>query len=76
MEDKILNLMEITFGTKIDVPLNECNAKTVEKWDSLNILNLIVALEDEFDIEITADEINDIMISGENLYKIISSKVN
>lgn len=73
---KILNIIEIIFGTKIDVPLNECNAKTVEKRDSLNILNLIVALEDEFDIEITADEINYIIISGENLYKIIFSKAN
>lgn len=75
MEDKILNLIEITFGTKINIPLNECNAKTVDQWDSLNILNLVVALEDEFDIEITADEINDIMVGGENLQKIVSSKV-
>lgn len=75
MEDRIINIIEIAFGTKINIPLSQCNAKTVEKWDSLNILNLVVALEDEFLIEITADEINDIMVGGENLYKIITNKV-
>lgn len=37
---------------------NETTYDAIEKWDSLNHLRLVTALESEFDITLTMDEIN------------------
>lgn len=39
----------------------ESNPDTVDNWDSLRLLNLIVALEQEFGIEISTDHIPKMM---------------
>ena len=57
MEDKIKEVFSNIFGT----PLNEINGQsspdTIENWDSINHLKLITALEEEFDVEFTDEEI-------------------
>ena len=57
MEDKIKEVISNIFGT----PLNEINGQsspdTIENWDSINHMKLITALEEEFDIEFTDEEI-------------------
>ena len=57
MEDKINEVISNIFGT----PLNEINGQsspdTIENWDSINHMKLITALEEEFDIEFTDEEI-------------------
>lgn len=71
MDEKILNIMEEVFETP---NLNtNCSQANCEKWDSLHHLNLIVALEDAFDIEFEPEEIAD-MKSFEKVKKLIQSK--
>ena len=57
MEDKIKEVFSNIFGT----PLNEINGQsspdTIENWESINHIKLITALEEEFDVEFTDEEI-------------------
>ena len=57
MEDKINEVISNIFGT----PLNEINSQsspdTIENWESINHIKLITALEEEFDVEFTDEEI-------------------
>lgn len=57
LDNKILEVMSYVF----EVPVSELNEDssqdTIESWDSVKHLNLIVALEEEFGIEIPIEEV-------------------
>lgn len=57
MEEKILEIMNRVFQT--ESLGTDCSQPNCEKWDSLHHLNLIVELEDEFDVEFEPEEIAD-----------------
>lgn len=72
MEEKILEIMYSVFA-----PCNvtvETSQKTCEKWDSLNHLNLIVELEDAFDMEFDPEEIAEMKSFKAVIEKIISKQ--
>jgi acyl carrier protein len=71
MDQKILEILKRVFN--LDTVDNTCSQATCEKWDSLNHLNLIVELEDEFDIEFEPEEIAE-MKSFTAIRKTIISK--
>lgn len=73
MEQKILDILRNVF--KLETVDKTCSQTTCEKWDSLNHLNLIVELEDEFDLEFEPEEIAE-MKSFEAIKKTIESKQN
>ena len=56
LEKRVCNVIADVFG----LPLNEVNSDTsheeVKNWDSLNIINLLVVLEEEFAVNISPDE--------------------
>lgn len=63
--------MERVFSpNEVSVNTNQTNC---EKWDSLNHLNLIVELEDEFETEFEPEEIAE-MKSFDDVKRILSSK--
>ena len=43
----------------IDVALikDDASAETIEEWDSLKQMNIVIALEEEFDIVLTDDDV-------------------
>ena len=51
---------------------NEMTAKDVEEWDSLNHINLIVAVERAFKIKFTTKEVSNLANVGEFLAVIMS----
>jgi acyl carrier protein len=57
MEQKLKEIMSALF----EIPVTSINYDTswenVEKWNSLNQLNLILALEESFEIELAEDDI-------------------
>lgn len=57
---RLSNLM----STILKVDIEEINKQTsmdgISSWDSLMQMNLIIALEREFDIELSDEEINDL----------------
>ncbi|MEJ7826547.1 MAG: acyl carrier protein [Segetibacter sp.] len=71
IKQKIFNTMSLVF----EVPETEINEEsstdTIENWDSLRHLNLILALEEEFDISIPDEEVGN-MVN----YKIIDHVIN
>lgn len=72
MNEKIIEIMERVFQTTgLSTDTNQTNC---EKWDSLHHLNLIVELEDEFDVEFEPEEIAE-MKSFEAVKNMIESKL-
>ena len=61
MENRIKNIMAAIF--KIDVASIDENSSpdSIEQWDSLRHMNLVVALEEEFNIKFIEDEIVDML---------------
>lgn len=73
MDEKIIAIMKEVFQTP-DVT-TESSQENCEKWDSLHHLNLIVELEDAFDLEFEPEEIAE-MKSFEAVKKTILEKQN
>ena len=71
----IKNKIKIVMSAVFDVPVEEIteisSSDTIESWDSLKHLNLILALEEEFDISIPDEEVGNLFN-----YKLIELVVN
>ena len=61
VEDRIKNVMSAVFEIPVNQIKDNSSADTIESWDSLKHMNLVVALEEEFEIELTDDEIIEMM---------------
>jgi acyl carrier protein len=61
MENRIKKVMSDVFNIDIESINNDSSPDNIENWDSLKHMNLIVALEDEFEIEFSDEEIIDSM---------------
>ena len=61
METRIREIMSSVFNVDIAEIDEKASPDTIEKWDSLAHMNLIVALEEEFEVEIIEDEIIEMM---------------
>ena len=57
LDKKIKNIMANVFKVKLEKINNDTSPNSIEEWDSLKHLNLIVALEEEFEIKLDEDEI-------------------
>lgn len=57
-EEKLKELIADAFDIDEDEISDEMSCDTVGRWDSLNHLRLVTALEGEFDISLTMDDIN------------------
>lgn len=71
MEEKIIEIMKGVFNT--DAITAATDQHNCDKWDSLHHLNLIVELEDAFDMEFEPEEIAE-MKSFEAVKRVIESK--
>ena len=61
IEVRIKNVMSAVFDIPVDQIKDNSSADTIESWDSLKHMNLVVALEEEFEIEFKDDEIIEMM---------------
>lgn len=57
-EDRLKEIIADTFDIDEDEVNEETSNETVEQWDSLNHLRLVTAIEGEFGVSLTMDEIN------------------
>ena len=55
--DKVMFLMAKTFNVDRGLVNEKTNQKNLSEWDSLRHLNLIVALEDEFEVSFEPEQI-------------------
>ena len=56
IDDRLRAVMSVVFGVPLDQINQDSDAESVENWDSLGHLNLMIALENEFGIEFTPEE--------------------
>ena len=57
MEQKVKEIMSNIFGVPISRISNDSSPESLTEWDSIKHLNLIVALEEEFEVEFDESEI-------------------
>ena len=56
-KDRIINVMSSVFGVSIDNIDDNTSPDTLESWDSLKHMNLIIALEEEFLVDLSDEDI-------------------
>ena len=61
LEDRIKNIMSAVFEIPEEQIKDNSSPDTIESWDSLKHMNLIIALEEEFEVEFTDNEIYEMM---------------
>ena len=61
LEDRMKNIMSVVFEIPEEQIKDNSSPDTIESWDSLKHMNLIIALEEEFEVEFTDNEIYEMM---------------
>lgn len=56
MEDRIKRVMAAVFGIAESDITEDASPDTIEAWDSLRHMSLVLALEEEFGVEFTDDQ--------------------
>ena len=57
IKEQIKKIMTKVFEIESSLVNDEISQKNTDQWDSLNHLNLIVEIEEEFDISFTPEQI-------------------
>jgi acyl carrier protein len=57
MKTKVKRVMSQVFDVPIESVTDDASPETIDSWSSLAHLNLVMALEDEFGIRFTDDQI-------------------
>ena len=70
-KDRIINVMSSVFSVSIDDIDDTASPDTLESWDSVNHMNLVIALEEEFLVKLNEEDIIE-MIN----YKLIFHKLS
>jgi acyl carrier protein len=73
MKEKIKEIMAAVFEMNAADIEDSADSTTIPNWDSLNQMNLIVALEDEFNVRFEDDEIVE-LTSFESIENYLKSK--
>lgn len=56
-EAKLKQVLSDVFGVDASAINDEASVDTIKKWDSLNHLNLVLALEEQFKVSFTEDQV-------------------
>lgn len=58
---KIKQVMSTVFDVPVESITDDASSDTIENWDSLRHLNLILALEEEFGVSIPDEEVGNMV---------------
>ena len=61
IEERIKNVMSAVFEIAADKFDENSSPDSIESWGSLNHMKLVVALEEEFDVQFTDDDITELI---------------
>ena len=70
-KDRIRNVMSSVFETSLNEINEQSSTDSIDSWDSVRHLNLILALEEEFNISIPDEEVGSLVN-----YKLIELVIN
>jgi len=74
MDDKIKKIMSEVFSVSIESISEESSRQNLESWNSLNHLQMVFALEDEFQITLSPSEATRI-IDFQSVKELLSNKI-
>ena len=57
MQAKVLNVVSEVLGVPVDDLTDDSSPESIESWDSLKHMNLVLALEEEFGIRFSDEQI-------------------
>ena len=72
-EESLYMLIENVLGLSPNSISNDSKSDDFDEWDSLNIINLMLSLKEEFKIEITIDEAVE-MLDVKNIISMLENK--
>ena len=72
MEEKVINIISSITKIKEDELKNSLDKENL--WNSLNRVEIIIAIEDEFDISFSQEEISE-MKTISQIYEVIKGKI-
>jgi acyl carrier protein len=73
MEDKLKNLLSVLLDIDKESINQDSSSETIEGWDSLKQMNIVVAIEEEFNISFDEEE-SLLSTSYQSLLDIITKK--
>ncbi|HJP18046.1 MAG TPA: acyl carrier protein [Nitrospinota bacterium] len=75
MNEKIKNIFVSVLDVQKEKIMEETSMDDIPEWDSLAHVSLVSAIEEEFDINMSMDEITS-MLSVKNAIEIVSDQLN
>ncbi|MGE0159652.1 MAG: acyl carrier protein [Gemmatimonadales bacterium] len=64
LDQRLVSVLEAVFGPEASELSDEDGPGSIAVWDSVNHLNLVLAIEAEFDIRFATSEIPDLLTVG------------
>ena len=61
MEERLKKIISKTLGVSVDKIADDFSQNDCEKWDSLRHLDLVIALEQDYDISFEPEEIAEML---------------
>jgi len=61
LEARVYSIVAELFNVRIDNLMPESSPKTIESWDSTGHLDLVLALEQEFGVQFSPDQMDQMM---------------
>lgn len=74
MKERVLQIISQVMDLPFEQLTLNASVDTVEKWDSLQHMNLVLALEEEFNVSFSDQEIIE-MLSAEIILEILKSRM-
>ena len=64
MEDRVYKVISETFGVPTKILADDSGPDNIKSWDSLGHINLVLALEAEFNVTVSPDEAAEMLSVG------------
>jgi acyl carrier protein len=61
MEERIKSVMQLVFGVPLASIGDDAAPGTIEQWDSLRHMNLVIALEEEFGVRFSEEQFSQLI---------------
>ncbi len=65
LDERLQKVFQTVFEDETLEVTDKTSPKTMEKWDSFAHVDIIVGLEEEFDVKFTAEEVDKLSTVGE-----------
>ena len=75
MENRVKDIISAVLGISMEKINNDLSPDTIESWDSLGHMNLVVALEEEFNVQFSDEEIVE-MMNLQLIVEILKEKIS